>query len=71
VPGQPGAQTVYLQGTDGKLKAVGVKTGLSDANYVELLGTDLKEGDAVVVGMAGQPGGAQTPAAMGGKKLGF
>jgi hypothetical protein len=33
---------------------VTVKTGISDANYVEVVGGDLAEGDKVVVGATGQ-----------------
>jgi HlyD family secretion protein len=69
-PAQAGMQTIYLLGPKEQPKPLRVKTGLSDANYVELVGTDLKEGDAVVVGMAGQPAGPQ-PQSTGGKKLGF
>jgi len=34
---------------DKKPKRVGVKTGISDGNYTEILSGDLKEGDAVIV----------------------
>jgi HlyD family secretion protein len=73
-PTQNGIQTIYVPAAKGQLKAVRVKTGLSDANYVELLNSDLKAGDAVVTGMIGQPAtqsGASSSAGGGGRKLGI
>jgi HlyD family secretion protein len=52
------AQAVTVLGPHGQMRQVPVKTGLSDANYVEVVGGDLEEGALVVVGMAGQPGSA-------------
>jgi HlyD family secretion protein len=66
-----GQQTIYVPGKSGQLTPLRVKTGLSDANYVELLNTDIKEGDAVVVGMAGQPGAPPPTGSAGGKRLGL
>jgi len=37
-----------------------VKTGIGDANYVEIVGGGLKEGDPVVVGTTGPPAPAKT-----------
>jgi len=64
--GAPGVSTKALPGTTqkpqnvtvldarGRTKQVTVKTGISDANYVEVVGGDLAEGDKVVVGATGQ-----------------
>jgi len=51
-------QTVTVLDARGQTKEVTVKTGISDANYAEVAGGDLKEGDLVVVGTAGQTGTA-------------
>jgi HlyD family secretion protein len=60
--GAPGTgrqpQTVTVLDARGRTNQVPLKTGLSDANYVEIVGGDLKEGALVVVGVAGQPGSA-------------
>jgi len=63
--GAPGAstravktQTVTVLDAHGVAKEVAVKTGISDANYVEVAGGDLAEGELVVVGTAGQTGTA-------------
>jgi HlyD family secretion protein len=56
--------TVYLDvpGTKGKLKAVSVRTLLTDGNLTAVESPDLKEGDEIVVGLAtaraGLPGGS-------------
>ncbi len=52
------AQSVTVLNAKGEPQQIAVKTGLSDANYIELLGGDLTEGRQVVVGMAGR--GAST-----------
>jgi HlyD family secretion protein len=59
--------TVYVDapGTKGKLKAVSLRTLLTDGNFTAVESPDLKEGDEVVVGLAtaragavgGSPGG--------------
>jgi HlyD family secretion protein len=51
-------QTVTVLDARGQAKQVTVKAGLSDANYVEVVGGDLTEGELVVIGTAGQSGGA-------------
>jgi len=47
-------QNVTVLDARGRTKQVTVKTGISDANYVEVVGGDLAEGDKVVVGATGQ-----------------
>ncbi len=47
--GRGGMAKVYIL-DQGELKAVKLKTGLSDGKFTEVLGTALKEGTAVVVG---------------------
>jgi HlyD family secretion protein len=44
--------TVWVTDGDGARapKAVNVRLGISDGSFTELLGGDLKEGDAVIVG---------------------
>jgi HlyD family secretion protein len=55
--GQAGArpqfQTVYTLDEKGQLKAVRIRTGISDGNFVAMLGGDLKEGDQLVTGIEG------------------
>jgi HlyD family secretion protein len=55
--------TVWVEGEDGKLTRVRIRTGLTDQRYVELIGERLKEGDKVVLGLNG--GG---PASGGGQR---
>lgn len=69
-PGALQTQNVSVLDTSGELKQVAVKTGISDANFVEIVGGQLKEGDAVVVGMSGQPSPAQAQPKAGGR-MGF
>lgn len=65
-------QTVYVF-SEGQLKPVRVGTGLSDANRVEVVSGDLKEGDEVITGLASKAGTApaQPQGGAGTKKLGF
>jgi HlyD family secretion protein len=75
----PMAQTVYVPDEHGQPKAVQVKTGISDANHVELTSGGLAAGQAVVTGMAMKNGAAPAPGTNqgqsqgggGSKKLGF
>ncbi len=66
------AHTLYVIDTDGKLRPVRVRTGISDSTFTELLPNDVKEGDQVVIGVrtkasaqsqASAPGAA-TPSSM-------
>jgi HlyD family secretion protein len=67
-------QTVYILGADNKLKAVEIRTGITDGHYTQVLSGDLKEGDNIVVGLAtskvdtNPPPGASNP--MGGGRPG-
>ena len=62
-PGPAGkTQTVSVLDASGKLTQVPVQTGIGDANYLEVTGGGLKEGQQVVVGLAAQPGAASSPA---------
>lgn len=64
-------QTVYVLDTLGQPAPVQVKTGLGDANQVEIISGLLTEGQEVITGMAPKAGAA-TPQPTGGtKKLGF
>jgi HlyD family secretion protein len=69
VGGAPAArkrpQTVYILGADNKLKAVEIRSGITDGHYTQIVSGDLKEGDNIVVGLAtskvesaGPPGSA-------------
>jgi len=44
------APRVWLLGKDGKLSMAFLRTGVSDTSYSEILRSDLKEGDVVVIG---------------------
>lgn len=46
------AQTVYILGADNKLKAVEIRTGITDGHYTQVVSGDLKVGDSVIVGLA-------------------
>ena len=48
----PKPQTVYVLGEDRKLKPARIRTGITDGRYTQIVSGDLKEGDAVVVGLA-------------------
>jgi HlyD family secretion protein len=73
-PGAPSAkqkaQTVTELDASGRTKQVTVKTGIGDANYVEVAGGDLTEGDLVVVGTTGQTAAASSQAG-GVRRTGF
>jgi HlyD family secretion protein len=63
-PGAPGAQVdpavpgrVFVPDADGKPRAVALRLGVTDGSFTEVLGGDLKEGAAVIVG-----GGPRPPA---------
>jgi HlyD family secretion protein len=43
--------TLWVVDSNGQPKALKIRTGISDANHVELLAGDLKEGDAVITGL--------------------
>ena len=45
-------QTVYVLGADRKLQPVEIRTGITDGRYTQVVSGGLKEGDAVVIGLA-------------------
>lgn len=45
-------QTVYLLGADNKIKAVEIRTGITDGHYTQVLSGDLKPGDSIIIGLA-------------------
>jgi HlyD family secretion protein len=47
---RPQMPRVWIQGQDGKLKMVMVRTGVSDTSYSEIVRSELKEGDVVILG---------------------
>jgi HlyD family secretion protein len=72
-PQQQLEQTVFVLGMHGQPEAVPVRTGISDANHVEVAGSNLVEGHQVITGMAVKPGVSNAPSQPGGsgKKLGL
>jgi HlyD family secretion protein len=62
--------TVWIVDAAGKPKAVNVRLGITDGTHTELLGGDLKEGDAVIVGMAAA-GARPEVKASSGPRFGF
>jgi HlyD family secretion protein len=70
-PGAPAAQNVSVLDSHDQLKQVAVKTGLSDANYVEVISGDLAEGVQVVTGMTGGPAAAPAGQPRPGGRMGF
>lgn len=79
--GQPGtgrapssrAGTVYVEvpGTKGKLKAVTLKTMITDGNYTAVDSPELKEGDEIVVGLATARAGVPASSGPGGGRRPF
>ncbi len=53
---------VWVAGADGKPQLVQVRLGLTDGTATELIGSDLKEGQEVLVGVATAPGKSAAPA---------
>jgi HlyD family secretion protein len=66
------SQVVYAL-VNGQAKAVRVRTGISDANHVEVVGGDLKEGQEVITGTVGKgTGSGSAPQGnVNTKRLGF
>jgi HlyD family secretion protein len=50
---RPQFQTVYTLDEKGQLKAERIRTGISDGNFVAMLGGNLKEGDVLITGIEG------------------
>jgi HlyD family secretion protein len=64
-------ETVYRPGEDGQPLPLRVTTGISDANYVEIL-SGLREGDRVITGNAsGSAKRSNAPAPAPGRRMGF
>jgi HlyD family secretion protein len=59
-------QTVYVLGADNKLKAVEIRTGITDGHYTQVVSGDLKEGDNVVIGLATSKVESNAPPGAGG-----
>lgn len=63
-PGAPRMGTVYVVADGGKLKAISVRTSITDGNVTAVESSDLKPGDEVIVGLAtaraGVPGGGSS-----------
>lgn len=63
---RPQFQTVYTLDEKGQLKAERIRTGISDGNFVAMLGGNLKEGDVLITGIEGvRAGGNQNKNAPG------
>jgi HlyD family secretion protein len=63
---RPQFQTVYTLDEKSQLKAERIRTGISDGNFVAMLGGNLKEGDLLVTGIEGvRSGGNQNKNAPG------
>jgi len=45
-------QTVYVLNADNTLKAVEIRTGITDGHYTQVVSGDLKPGDNVIIGLA-------------------
>jgi HlyD family secretion protein len=55
VVGVQQTQTVHRLNAQGQLEAVRIRTGISDGNWVQLLSTNLAEGDELVTSIEGLP----------------
>ncbi|MFH1010045.1 MAG: efflux RND transporter periplasmic adaptor subunit, partial [bacterium] len=63
--------TVYVKGKNGQPEPRRLAVGLNDGSFVEILSGDLKEGDSVIIGMAGTSSvGAKTMPGFGGRPPG-
>jgi HlyD family secretion protein len=58
-----GTKRVWVLGPSGDPEPVPVQIGISDGNFTELLGGELKEGDAVIIGIE-TPRGARKQEAL-------
>ncbi len=69
-----GSQTVYQRGEDGNPAPVRISSGISDANFVEVL-SGLKEGDRIITGTAAsgnqKKNSAPSPGPARGGRMGF
>jgi HlyD family secretion protein len=71
----PGRQTIYVLDEQGKARPVQVKLGLTDGTFTEIQSGDIREGEEVVVGVAGkatgQPATGRPPTGGGRRGPGF
>jgi len=67
------SQVVYVLDQRGQPKAVRVRTGIGDANNVEVVSGDLQEGQEAITGTAAKTGapGTSPQGSAGAKRLGF
>ena len=68
---QSGRGRVFVLDAQGKTRAVSVRTGLTDGSFTEVRSDELKEGDAVLIGIASGAAASTRPAAPGGPRLPF
>ena len=72
--GPRGGQNVYILDANKQVKAVWIRTGITDGHYTEVVGGELKEGENIIVGLATSkvegppPPGSSNP--MGGRPAG-
>ena len=57
---------VWIPGPDGKPKAVTVQLGISDGNFTEIVGGEVKDGQEVITSGGDRPG---APRPAGGPRL--
>jgi HlyD family secretion protein len=63
---RPQMPRVWMQDKDGKWGMMFVRTGVSDTSYTEIVRSELKEGDVVVIGMLTASTTTQSGPGMGG-----
>ena len=63
---RPQMPRVWVQDQDGKLKMVMVRTGVSDTSYSEIVRSELKEGDVVILGTMSATSATSSGPGMGG-----
>jgi HlyD family secretion protein len=69
-PSGRGTQTVYVRAGGDRLKAVAIRTGISDGRFTQVLEGELKPGDAVVIGQAtAKSDRSATPLPIGGGRM--
>jgi HlyD family secretion protein len=63
---RPQMPRVWVQDPDGKLRMVMLRTGVSDTNYSEIVRSELKEGDVILLGTMTASSTTQSGPGMGG-----
>lgn len=53
--GQPQQQTVYRLNAKNEIEAVRIRTGISDGNWIQVLGNNLQEGEELITAVEGLP----------------